>query len=504
MAITGTQPPPGYTSTDYTGSYDEWYERVVRELVRLYLEGGPEGGDPAGGGYETSTIGRPAYEDFGSAANGGQGHVSGATMAYFESYVKNYGATSPWISDNFGKPPDRPATYIPDPNSPGEVTGSWEDRNAADIADREDTQAFDAAEAEKNRVFTASEGALDRANDITLSNAATERVKIQVESDWKIAVMTDATRRYIAEGDWGTQKYIAELQEKGALTRLELELGQRDQELAQRAIEEKDRHHESMLALVLEVAKYDAELSAQPRNWLAYAGWLQNRNIVVNGLTLAMAGDLVDPASIDPAEIAASPAGNLTALQTTMGNQQVTAVAPGVGSAQGAALGVVDGSSGGSTGTNADLEALGFKVQAEGAGAQTGANPYQVGGVDLNSTDYTAIAKQLLGMNTLGPNGAPTTEQLQAAYDATDTTTPGGMKRPGFGAWGGPTTNNFGMQVNANGAKEDYRQFSDLLPSQQDMRLAAVESVGKFTPDFLAEMQRSRPKGGASGVASYG
>lgn len=502
---TGYAPPPGTVTNDFSGSYDEWYQRVVNDLIRLYVEGGPEGGDPAGGGYESSTIGRPSYEDFGSAKKGGQGHYSHATVQYFENYVKTYGAQSQWIKDHFGAPPERRATYNPDPNSPSSIQGTQAEREAAANADREDRQAFDAAEAEKERTFTAAENAADRKISLDLDANATARVKMQIDSDWKIATMEDATRRYIAEGDWGTQKYIAELQETGALTRLQLELGQRDEELAQRAIEEKDRHHESMLALTLEVAKYDAELSAQPRNWLAYAGWLQTRNVVINGLTLAMAADMVPDTAIDPGEIASSPAGGLTALQTTSGNEQVTQVAPKTGGAQAEALGLLSGASGGATGTSTELEALGFKAQTQGAGGEQGdarVRAGQVAGIDLNSTDYSAIARKLLGINTLGPQGAPSTAELQAAYDATNTS---GMAKTGtYGAYAGPTTNKFGMKINTQGGQEDYRNFGNLLPSQQDMRLAAVESTGKWLPDFLQELQRSRPKGGVAGAASYG
>ena len=110
----------------------------------------------------------------------------------------------------------------------------------------------------------------------------------------------------------------------------------------------------------------------------------------------------------------------------------------------------------------------------------------------------------LLGQQPGEATHVPTQQELQAAYDSTNTQN---TATPAFGAWGGPTTTKQGVQVNASGQKENYTNFQNLLPVQQEMRLGAVQGVrGKFgVNDFLAEMERSRPKGSATpGASSFG
>lgn len=484
--ITSYAPPnqsdPGRYSTDYTGSYDEWVHRTARVMAENYMRGQAEWQNFSGG----AGIGQPNGADFGSGANGQTGFISTQTYDYFVRYLETYGATDPYVISTYGAPPTARATYGANPNEPGIMQREHQDWQSRENAADRDWQS---RENQADRDFQAGENAADRAVE-------RERIAVQreaIQNDWNIAVMDDATRRYIAEGDWGTQRYIAELQEAGALERLKLELGQRDEELAQRAIEEKNRHHENMIGLTLEVAKYDAQLAAEPRNWLAYAAWLGERDVVVNGLTLAMASDMVpdDQAQAALATNAATIPGGQVALAEYTYSQTGLATGQSGGSATPAA-GQPQTAMGPMKNTGATT-ATGPQAQA---GAQT--SPYTVGGVDLASRDYSAIARELLGMNALGPTGQPSAEDLQATYDATR------GKSPGFQAWKGPTQNALGVNVNAMGHKQDYRKFADLMPSMQDMNLAAVSSVGKWVPDFMKEMERARPKGGATGTASYG
>ena len=97
----------------------------------------------------------------------------------------------------------------------------------------------------------------------------------------------------------------------------------------------------------------------------------------------------------------------------------------------------------------------------------------------------------------------PSAGDLQATYDSIAAT--GGQT--GQGSYGGgpqTVTTSQGVNVNVRGDKVRYDEFTDLLPSQQHMNVGAAEAGGKFAPDYLEEMERSRPKGAAAGAASYG
>ena len=75
-----------------------------------------------------------------------------------------------------------------------------------------------------------------------------------------------------------------------------------------------------------------------------------------------------------------------------------------------------------------------------------------------------------------------------------------------FGAYGGPTTNALGIDIpEASGQQVDYRQFSRLLPSEQQAKVGAVESVrgSSGVSDFIKEMESARPKGNAR-MATFG
>lgn len=467
----------GYVSTDYTGSRDEWEERVIRTLVDRYKNG--LGGM---GGSGDPSIGAPAAEDFGTPGK----PISYQTWNYWENYVRKFGATDPWITQNFGTPPGRSASYVPDPNSEASIQGTWEQRNAAATA-----------EGEKNRAVEREKIAAQERIAAMQEAGATQRVTMQVESDWKIASLQDATRRYIAEGDWGVQKWVTTENNSAAMERLKLELAQNDKELAQRAIEEKNRHHEQMVGLALEVAKYDAELAASPRNWLKYAGWLQARNIVVNGMTLAMAAQEVPENTIDPALVTAATGSNLAGIQTALESGQSGGAASSQNAFGGNMQEMFTGAEKGA-GANVNLNA------PQGATGQFQAPPsaQQLGA----QTDYKQLANDLLGMNPLAATaGDASNQNLQNIANNLSTT--GRPRIAGFGAYFGPTKNALGIEIPEVAGKDvDYRQFSNLLPSEQQMKVGAVESVrgAAGVTDWVEEMERSRPKGGAFGAAGYG
>ena len=486
-------PPPGdIVSPDWGGSYEDWLDIASRTLAERYTMGYRDFDQFSG---STSGIGQPVSSDFGTGASGGTGVISDQTYNFFRRYLQNNGGSDPYVMSQYGTPPSRNATFTPNPDSASSLYGTFAEKSAWESGEKAKDRAADAARSAADnaaRIQAAQISANAQIQSSTIdANARIETTRMGVESDWKIATLQDATRRYVAEGDWGVQRYVAELQDKGMTARLQMELGQRDKELAQRAIEEKARHQEQMIGLALEVAKYDAELSAQPRNWLKYAAWLKSRDIVINGLSLSMAADIVPDNAISAAAVADATGSGLAAIQT----QQEA---------------MTSGASGGAASTQ---DAFGAGTQAiAGAGAQTqqqgqqavGAMQPTISAEQLGqTTDYAGLARSLLGMNGLEASAdQASTSNLQTIADTQKTS---GGKMPGFGNYTGPTTNAFGVDVpEVMGQKVDYRNFSSLLPSQQEMKFGAIESVGRYAPDYAKEIQRSRPKGGVTGAASYG
>jgi len=481
-----TVAPPGMISYDYKESYDQWYERVVFDLITRYIRG--EGGASTTGG----AIGSPDPNDFGSAAGAAPGYISNRTQQYWENFVKNYGAQSPYIVDSYGPPPTRNATYELDPNSPASISGTFKARSE-----------FEAAEAAKDRALTAAEGAANRAVDMAAiegANAraamqeagATARTAMQIDASWREATLADATRRYVAEGDWGVQKWVTGANNTAAMERLQAQLGFDREALAQQAIQEKNRHQEQLVGLAIEVAKYDAELAASPRNLFAYAAWLQNRNIPVNGLSLAMAAQEVAIDTIDPGEVADATGSTLAALDTAMVQEE--------------------------TAGGANVQATPQELQQllGSGGQELTATKYAGGAIPQNqpppsaeqlgkTENYQDLASQLLGQNPLAPNESDvSTSNLQGIMNNLQTA---GTTQTGFGNYSGPRTNALGVKIpEVTGQETDYRQFSKLLPTEQGMKLAGVESVRgpSGITDYVKELERSRPKGGATGVASYG
>lgn len=712
---TGYEPNSGEISQDYSGSYDEWRTRTVNDLVRRYVQG------LGGIGSDDPELGLPSAEDMGSGADGKTGQYSFATVQYWERFVDKYGATDPFVAQNYGPPPERRATYSPDPNSAGEINRTqleadanqnaldrdWNDRN------REDNQDFDAGQRQADRDwesgqrqadrdFEAGQNALDRdlerygidtqattARQIAELQAQVDRERMQVDResiaasertaaaervaamerlqaqladnaaerdsraqqnaldrqlsveqnglerqnrldllareldarrqemeadrtwrtgqnaadreltisqneldrqnrrdlleaelearrqesaadrDWRtgqneadrnltisenanqrshelslllqeidarrqdneadrawrtgenaldrqltisqneadralrtrelddtmtrfnasmaqereLALLDDLTRRYIAEGDWGVQRYVVEQNNAGALERLNLELGFQREDLAQRAIAERNRHHEGMVGLALEVAKYDAELAAQPRNWLKYAGWLKNRDIVVSGLSLSMAAEAVPEEGMDPNEgAAADPVSSIAAAS----GQEPAASGPQPGGIN------LDG----------DPSQIARDLLAK--------NPMSgVDGVDNSPENLAAIAASLDTSGNQDPSGGglPAASGQQPAA---------GAQQPA-----GPMVADANVAANAvapaqpsaatgapdpltNGARNDYRKWRNLLPSQQEMKAGQVEYQGKYFGDWQEELERNRPKGGYAGSVSYG
>ena len=460
----------GMRSTNYAGSYDDWLWTAARSMAEQYMRGTLAPGSLT---MDMSPIGEAATGDWMSGADGKTGHISDQTYQFFYNYAKAYGSQDPYLVKTFGQPPTRMAT--------------WEDPNVVTQGSFADRTAFEGAQNDKNR-----------ANDLAVANTYADASKygadqqlagvtLSVNNAWRTSQLEDATRRYIAEGDWGVQKFVVQAQESGAMDRLKLELGQRDKELAQSAINERDRHHEAMVGLVLEVAKYDSQLAAEPRNWVAYASWLQNRGMVVNGLNLGSVAQMLPETSLNPMEIANSanaPGAGIAAVQTA---DAAAAAAASSGQQQSTAGPEAQQTAATTTGDQ------GQQQQQTAAGGDT------VAGVNLDSTDYTAMANQLLGIGG-GGGTAPTTEQLQQTYDSIQ----GSDRQPGYQSWGGPTTNSLGMVIDPRGQKRNFTRWSNLLPSQQEMDLGAVASIGKYEPDFIKEMQQSRPKGATTGAAAYG
>lgn len=473
---TGYEPaPPGdIISNDYAGSYQEWRYRTVASLSARYAKGDQSLLDSLTGA--TGSIGQPARTDFGA------GTESLQTRQFWEKYLDAYGGSDPYLIQQFGPPPQRKATYEPNPNSASSIYGTFDQKAAEAEKDRAlEREGY----ASNERISAADNAARIQAAQIG-ANAQIESTRMSVEGSWREAQMRDATSRYIAEGDWGTQKYVAELHERGESERFNLELGDREKDRAQRALFEANRHQESMINLAMQVAAYDADLAAQPRNWLKYAAWLQSRDVVVNGLSLAMAADVVPDDQIDPATVAET-AGPTAALQAA--SEQLTS-----------------GTSGGSTSAQ---DPFGQQTQEIVGANQTTMTQHQSSPSAQalgQTTDYAALAKNLLGMNPLESSADQATPaNLQAISNTLTTSQGGGGRTPEFGNYTGPTTNALGVKVSEpTGQKVDYRNFSNLLPSQQQMKFGEIESLGRYSPDYVKEMEKSRPKGGATGAAAFG
>ena len=475
-------PPPGdIISNDWQGSYEEWLDIAARTMAENYARGNKEWEQLSFGG-----IGQPRAQDFGTGANGGTAHISDQTYLFFKNYLKEHAGSDPYIINQYGTPPAKHATFEPNPNGAGAIQAAH-DASATAIADAQNKSA--------EKVAAGHDAASIQSAQIG-ADAQIKSTGMRIEADKQIASMEDATRRYIAEGDWGTQRYVAELNDKGATARLQMELGMRDKELVQRTVAETNRHGEEMTKLALAVAQYDSELAASPRNWLKYAAWLQNRGMVVNGLNLAMAADLVPDNQISPADVANTTGSGIAAMQTAQQTQQAQ----------------ISGQSGGSVGYGNDQQLNQMPVIAYGNDGQQNAVPKQTQiapatkpptAAELNtqagSGNYADIARNLLGANGLGQDNAPTSGDLNAIGAGLQTS---GKRIASFGAWNGPTTNALGMTVGEpTGNKVDYRQFSNLLPSQQEMKFGAIESIGRPTADYTKEMELSRPKGAANAVS---
>lgn len=508
------EPGPGQISLDYSGSYDEWRQRVVSDLVRRFVLG------LGGKGSDDPSLGNPSPEDFGSGANGQTGQYSFATLQYWERFVDKYGATDPFVQENYGPPPDRRATYVADPNSAAAVQDrtiqdnkdqrTWQSgENAADrrhdmdvvnaqIKAQQDrdaaNNAWQSGENALDRTFQAGQSQADRDLAWRQTQESTNQIRMQIESNERLAAIDDATRRYLAEGDWGVQKWITEQQEKGALDRLTLELGMRDKELAQAATGEANRHHETMVGLIMQVAQYDSELAAQPVNWLKYAAWLKNRGQIVDGLTLSMAAEQVPEQAISPQDVATSglPGASVAAAQTF--EQQMQSGQP--------AIQTQAAPSENPAAANAQ------NMAGTGSTAQSAAQPdsaYSYNGIDLNNRNYGQLLDQILGLNPNAPvNGVDNSkENVQATLDSLNTT--GANAQQNVAGGQGFQLNGDQFAFNGAGSQQDYRKFAALKPAQQQMNVAAAQAAGSDVNDYLYDMKKAKPKGGVlSGAGGYG
>lgn len=528
-------PGPGMISQDFSGSFDEYRERVISDLIRRYVEG------LGGIGSDDPELGLPSTEDAGSGANGKVGQYSHATVAYWERFFDKYYTTDPFINQNYGPAPTRKATFVPDPNSASALqkgqqdygskenaldreeaakdrasreadaaaeraareaiarmqeegeTARQRERIQADALENEKARQQQSKESELERAFREAQAAKDRDLARERESAETGRVRERIASDEKIATMQDLTRRWETEGDWGVQKYIEEQREKGLMDRLQLTLGLEREKMAQDATAERNRHHEEMVGIVLKVAQYDSELAAQPVNWLKYAAWLQKRGQVVNGLTLAMAAEQVPEDAISPADVANSgiPGAGVASLQTQTQTPPAATGAPPAAGGQAAQT------------SNPPMQA----TTGAPAPTTTGNQPpgYTYNGIDLQNRNYADLLDQILNLN---PNAAQpgvdnSQENIQATLDSLDTR---GVQSPSQ-QMQGPSINLSGVgqfSYDPRGEQHDYRKFAKLLPAQQQMAAGAAQAAGAPFGDFLAKMQKARPKGGAVGATAYG
>jgi len=438
----------GFIPIRTRGTYEEWRETVISALTNRYLRGDQSMLDSLSGA--TGPIGQPNRADFGSAKDGKDGQLSIETYRFFERYVDMYGASDPWLRQMFGDPPSERAEWV----------RPWltaDEQIALTQQDYETRLAIAQIEAATTLQATA----------------------MRVGADLQIAAMDNATKRYIAEGDWAVQRELAKMQEAGTMTRFLMDLGFRYDELVVRAQAERNRHHEAMLALITEVAKYDAQLAAEPRNWVAYAAWLKNRDIVVNGMTLGAAAQAFSEADIDPGEFTSTPFGQ------SIG---------GLISYYTAYLNTLNGSTSLPTyaGPDAGDVQTGFTFE------WTPPNLQAPTGQQLSTQtgfDYKELAKKVL------PQYNYSTEELQQAYSDVDAS---GGATDTEGYWSGPTKNALEMNVNPLGHKNQFQKFLNFTPAQQQMNIGAAASVGRYDKDYIAEFTKATPRGKSSGGIQYG
>jgi len=438
----------GFIPIRTQGTYEEWRQTVISALVQRYLKGDQSMLDNLSGA--TGSIGQPNRADFGSATGGKNGTESVETYRFFERYVDLYGTSDPWLREMFGDPPSEHAEWV----------RPWltsDEQIALTQQDYETRLAIAQIEAATTLQATA----------------------MRVGADIQIAAMENATRRYIAEGEWAVQRELAKMQEAGTMTRFLMDLGFRYDELVVHAQAERNRHHEAMLALINEVAKYDAQLAAEPRNWVAYAAWLKNRDIVVNGMTLGAAAQAFSEADIDPGEFTSTPFGQ------SIG---------GLISYYAAYLNTLNGGS--SLPTYAGPDA--GDVQTNFTFTWTNPNVQTPTGQQLSTQtgfDYEELAKKVL------PQYDYSTEELQQAYNDVDAS---GGATDTAGYWSGPTKNALDMEVNPLGHKNQFQKFLNFTPAQQQMNIGAASSVGRYDKDYIAEFTKATPRGKSSGGIQYG
>lgn len=460
--ITNQGQDPYTISPDYDGSYQQWINDNAHAMAQRYAAGDQSMLDNLSGA--TGPVGQPLRSDFGTR------NVSDQTVQFFKRYLQAYGKSDPYIAEAFGPPPGRQATYGQSPNSPSSL-GNANNQNDIDVEDIRGKNDRDLADI-NNSAAAARQKAAD--------DAAYARSKGQWDSDYRIASMQDATNRYRSEGDWGVQKYVAELGNKGALDRLMLQLGFDRERLALDAKTQRDAMDLEYKKLALDIAKYDADLAGQPQNVWKYAAWLQKRGQVVNGLNMAMAASIVPAESISAATVGNSGIPGAAAIATTFMDE-----------------------------TQQQPQGQQPQVAWEGAGSVAPPMTNQQGNFSpqglQQTTDYAALTNQLLNRNPLQAD-APSQGDMQAITTSRTNELAGvGGGQGGFGSWQGPTTNALGVNVgDPSGQKVDYRKFHDAPWAQQQMKLADVNSVGMFTNDFLGQLERSRPKGNAAGPAAWG
>ena len=238
---------------------------------------------------------------------------------------------------------------------------------------------------------------------------------------------------------------------------------------------ERNRHEEALLALSTEVKKVDAQMAADG-NWIAIGHWLKKRGVLVNGLSLAYAKNMVPTEQLDSEDLAAiDPEAALDAHEASL------------------------------------REAVGPEGGYQGIPQQTFDQMY--GGGQQSAAATAPAVDPATGLPAQGPPmqpGVPGVLPESPGYDPTafqqyaDQLQFGQGQNPGqlpdrWNALGLNVGEAYGHEVNAadfyNAPATEQRDKFNLVKSHR-----GSEGAG----NFLDELESNRPKGGAGkGAFSY-
>ena len=350
----------------------------------------------------------------------------------------------------------------------------------------EDAQAFDPGSPQLNSfIFNYVKWALtSERNGDKVWNQTTARLLAGPPpadgAQWakvKGEVTSNLIEAYVAGDRAGVAEYLADLAEANPaqMERLIPMFTTWDQ-VKVNAQSVANQHEQAMLSLAASVAQFDAELAAQPRNWIQYGAWLRNSGQLVNGLTLAMAAREVPDDQIAGLS-AGDSVGDMLNAQTKM--------------------------RGGSVGGRETDPTTGQTVQPQDAGTGGGITP-------------TVSQAQPTAQQPARAAPQPTAQQQRADAAGDDVSrrlTAYLSNRPTFdiGAYQqaasqlqttstrGPT-NALGINVGeTRGGEVHAPSYFSFTPGERELKRGLVESVrGRGTfQDFEQEIETARPKGNA-------